>query len=98
MERICVDLKVTSENPMTGLRRIRVPKQHVENLREIIKFEFNQDLPEVVRNYRESKNGWISFNCGVGYAVIDADLLGGNADGEREQILNYDYNMYFRIK
>lgn len=41
------------------------------------------------------KDGTLHFTTGVGYAIIDADLLGGNGDGRAERAAN-DAGFYFQ--
>lgn len=44
-----------------------------------------RDPAEAVRKYRVNKRGNVTFKHGCGYAILDADLFGGNGDGTTER-------------
>ena len=73
-----------SVNPMSGAMRWRIPARSVKALME---WEgFNIDHVRGCRGVR--KDGTIHFTTGGGYAIFDADLLGGNGDGMAERRFN----------
>ena len=73
-----------SVNPMSGVTRWRIPARDVKTLME---WEgFNIDHVRGCRGVR--KDGTIHFTTGGGYAIFDADLLGGNGDGMAERRFN----------
>lgn len=43
------------------------------------------DPADVVRKYRVNKRGNVTFKHGFGYAILDADLFGGDGDGTTER-------------
>ena len=69
--------KVVYENTATALRRIEVSKQLLEDIvdfkRDIMKEEFSVTD---IRGFKE-KGDKFSFQCGVGYNVVEKDLLKG---------------------
>lgn len=46
---------------------------------------------DMARDARQSTSyeGGFTFHTGCGYAIFDADLLGGNGDGQTEKMLNW---------
>lgn len=83
--------RVTYQNPITGLRTIELDR---EATRIVIEWhaKHGRDVFDVARRpgmqRRLTKRGRLAFKCGGGYAVIDADLLGGNGDGRAERAFN----------
>ena len=70
-------MRVTYENMSSGLRTIELTPQEswaVDNF-------LGGKLAETARSYRVNKRGLVTFKCGGGYDVIDADLLGGDGSG-----------------
>lgn len=69
--------KVVYENTTTALRKIEVSKQLLEDIvdfkRDIMKEEFSVTD---IRGFKE-KGDKFSFQCGVGYNVVEKDLLKG---------------------
>lgn len=51
------------------------------------------DPAETIRGYRENLHG-IRFHSGVGYSILDSDLLGGSTDGRALQ----DFESWFKDK
>lgn len=74
-----VKIKLVNENPYTGLRRWKVSKHDAPVILDFL----NGDTSKI-RSYRSHKDGGFGFSSGVGYAIIDADLLGGTGSGEAE--------------
>ena len=73
-----------SVNPMSGMTRWRIPARSVKTLMEWEGFDIAR-----VRGCRGvRKDGTIHFTTGGGYAIFDADLLGGNGDGMAERRFN----------
>ena len=80
-----------SVNPMSGAMRWRIPARSVKTLMEWEGFDIDR-----VRGCRGvRKDGTIHFTTGCGYAIFDADLLGGNGDGMAERRFN---DAGFRIR
>ena len=71
-----------SENPYSGLRRWAILDMQYDRLNAVYEDLGLGELKEYMRNYRHSdlKNTH-NFSTGGGYSIIDADLLGGDADG-----------------
>lgn len=81
---------LVSENNLTGARRWKLNKRDTSELMSWELFDISQ-----VRGSRGvRKDGTIHFTTGLGYAIIDADLLGGNGDGTAERRAN-DAGIYF---
>lgn len=71
-------MRVTYENMSSGLRTIELTP-----LESIVVEDFlDGKLAETARGYRVNKRGLVTFKCGVGYDVIDEDLLGGDGSGK----------------
>lgn len=70
------------ENPHSGLRRWAILDAQYRRLNAVYEDLGLGELKEYMRNYRHSdlKNTH-NFSTGGGYSIIDADLLGGDADG-----------------
>ena len=49
------------------------------------------DPASTIRSLRTCANGNYSFKHGGGYAILDADLLGGTGSGERERKFREDH-------
>lgn len=79
-----LDARVTYENPTSGLRTIELSRETEHAVRVWLNGR-GVDLDDVARRGRRNTRGRFTFKCGGGYAVIDADLLGGNADGTTER-------------
>ena len=80
-----------SVNPMSGVTRWRIPARSVKTLMEWDGFDIAR-----VRGCRGvRKDGTVHFTTGCGYAIFDADLLGGNGDGMAERRFN---DAGFRIR
>lgn len=90
-DRITLNPSLVSENRYTGVRRWKLNKWDTARL---VTWE-GFDVTKVRGSRGVRKDGTLHFTTGLGYAVIDADLLGGNGDGKAEQIAN-DAGIYFR--
>src|SRR5699024_12760314 len=76
-----IEVKMVSQDRWTGKRRYRIAKRDVARLMSWDGFDITK-----VRGCRGvRKDGTIHFTTGCGYAVCDADLLGGNGDGTAER-------------
>ncbi|PMB89424.1 hypothetical protein [Varibaculum cambriense] len=73
-------LKILRENPMTGVRTFAI---HPNDWPLVEKFYHDRGLnpADHIRNHRVNSAGQHTFRGGLGYDVIDADLLGGTGDG-----------------
>lgn len=73
-------LKILRENPMTGVRTFAI---HPNDWPLVEKFYHDRGLnpADHIRNHRVNSAGQHTFRGGLGYDVIDADLLGGNGNG-----------------
>ena len=76
-----IEVKMVSQDRWTGKRRYRIAKRDVAKLMSWDGF----DITKVRGSRGVRKDGTIHFTTGVGYAVFDADLLGGNGDGTAER-------------
>ena len=92
-----LDARVTYENQSSGLRTIELSYEAELWARDWLK-ERGVELEDVARRPRRNKRGRFTFACGVGYAVIDADLLGGNGDGETERAFNTETGRYIHVR
>lgn len=92
-----LDARVTYENQSSGLRTIELSYEAELWARDWLK-ERGVELEDVARRPRRNKRGRFTFACGVGYAVIDADLLGGNGDGETERAFNNETGRYIHVR
>lgn len=90
---------VTYQNPTTGLRTITLNKEatrivtewHASHGRDVFDVARRPGMRRQLR-----KGGRLAFKCGGGYAIFDADLLGGNGDGRAERAFNDETGFYFR--
>lgn len=89
-------MKVTHENQMTGLRTFELSREAYLVVSTWVREEHGEELIDVARSGRFNKRGNFTFKCGVGYAVVDADLLGGTGDGRTENKFNYVTGCYLR--
>ena len=73
-------LKILRENPMTGMRTFAI---HPNDWPLVEKFYHDRGLnpADHIRAHRINSEGQHTFRGGLGYDVIDADLLGGNGNG-----------------
>ncbi|CAM3108792.1 hypothetical protein STFE110948_02550 [Streptobacillus felis] len=75
--------KVESENAVTGMKRIKTEIGLLEEIKS-----FSNDLlekPIEIRRLNENVR-FFRWSCGVGYDVIDTDLLGGYSDGSMKRV------------
>ena len=80
-------MRVTYENPHTGLRTFElspIESQAVDTF-------LGGKLAQTARGYRINKRGLATFKGGLGYAVIDTDLLGGDGTGRTHKAFNDIY-------
>lgn len=78
------DLRVTYENPTSGLRTVALTPAAEQRVRDFLAAQ-GRTLEDTARRGRRNAHGLFTFKCGVGYAVVDADLLGGRGDGAQER-------------
>lgn len=90
-KRIVLKPILVSENRFTGARRWKLNARDTSALMKWSGF----DVSKVRGSRGVRKDGTLHFTTGLGYAVIDADLLGGNGDGKAEKLAN-DADIYFR--
>lgn len=89
--------RVTYENPTSGLRTIELSREAEHAVRSWLDGR-GVDLDDVARRGRRNKRGRFTFACGVGYAVVDADLLGGNGDGTMERLFENETGNVIRVR
>lgn len=89
--------RVTYENATSGLRTIELSREAEHAVRVWLDGR-GIDLDTVARRGRRNSRGRFTFKCGVGYAVIDADLLGGNADGTTERAFQNETGHYIHVR
>lgn len=75
-----VHVKHLREDPNTGRSRWKVPAQYAGLFWDFLDGDYSK-----VRAFRAHKDGGFGFSTGCGYAIFDADLLGGNGDGKAER-------------
>ena len=80
-----------SADPQSGVTRWRI---NAKDTALLVAQEWF-DVSGVRGSRGVRKDGTLHFTTGVGYAIIDADLLGGNGDGRAERAAN-DAGFYFR--
>lgn len=86
-------LKILRENPMTGIRTFAI---HPNDWPLVEKFYHERGLnpTDHIREHRVNSIGHHTFRGGLGYDVIDADLLGGNGDGRLHKQFERDTGRY----
>ena len=84
------DLRVTYSNPTSGLRTVELSADAERAAREFLAGR-GKSLEDTARRGRRNARGRFTFKCGVGYAVVDADLFGGSGDGQQERDF-WDFN------
>ena len=89
--------RVTYENQFSGSRTIELSYEAELWVRDWLEGR-GVELEDVARRPRRNKAGRFTFACGVGYAVVDADLLGGNGDGELERAFNNETGRYIYVR
>lgn len=92
-----LDARVTYLNKYTGGRTIELSPETEQVVRDWLQGR-GVELEDVARRGRRNKRGRFTFGCGIGYAVIDADLLGGNGSGELERAFNNDTGRYIHVR
>lgn len=88
-----IKLKVLRENPHTAIRTVAV----VDGWQAVAAWlESQGKVPaDTVRSFRVNRAGQITFKCGVGYDVIDDDLLGGDGSGRTRSAFERETNYGF---
>ena len=89
--------RVTYENQFSGSRTIELSYEAEFWVRDWLQGR-GLELEDVARRPRRNKRGHFTFGCGIGYAVIDADLLGGNGSGETERAFNTETGRYIHVR
>ena len=86
-------LKILRENPMTGVRTFAI---HPNDWPLVEKFYHDRGLnpADHIRNHRVNSQGQHTFRGGLGYDVIDKDLLGGTGDGRLHRKFERDTGRY----
>lgn len=84
--------QLVSENSFSGARRWKLNKRDAATL---VAWE-DFDITKVRGSHGVRKDGTIHFTTGGGYAIFDADLLGGTGDGAAERRAN-DAGLYIRL-
>lgn len=89
--------RVTYENPTSALRTIELSHEAWFAVASWLEAQGHGDPTSVPRRYRVNARGQVTFKCGVGYAVIDADLLGGTGDGLTESRFQSETDSYIFV-
>ena len=86
-------LKILRENPMTGVRTFAI---HPKDWPLVEKFYHDRGLnpADHIRDHRVNSAGQHTFKGGLGYDVVDADLLGGTGDGRLHRQFEGDTGRY----
>ena len=80
------------------IKRVNIDKHsgrqrwHVKPEGAKIILDFHNGDTSKIRAYRAHKNGGFGFSTGCGYAILDADLLGGTGDGNAERRFSNETN------
>ena len=78
------DMRVTYENPMSGARTVALTPAAEQRVRAFLASQ-GRALEDTARSGRRNAHGLFTFRCGLGYDVVDADLLGGTGSGAQER-------------
>ena len=81
-----------SENPTSGAQRWEMSKDMELEVAAWLAAQ-NKTIEETVRGYRETQ-GRVRFTTGIGYSILDADVLGGDGSGKAERQFQEDRNAY----
>ena len=92
-----LDARVTYENQFTGLRTVELSHEAERVVRDWLQGR-GLELEDVARRPRRNKRGHFTFATGCGYAVVDADLLGGDGSGAAEREFNIATGRTVRIR
>lgn len=84
MESTRIHVNYTGNNPVTGSQRWSI---NAKNVAKLLTWE-GFDIAKVRGSRGIRKDGTLHFTTGSGYAIFDADLLGGNGDGTAERNFN----------
>ena len=87
--------RTISENPYTGAHRWELSPSAERAVAAFLATK-GETLDGTARAFRRSANGAARFTTGVGYAIFDADLLGGDGSGAREREF-YDWGAAVHI-
>lgn len=98
-----IEFRKIYENKSTGLCtwELQNMDEHFRLLSDIVREEgWGESILDTARNGRINKKGKgkFTFHSGGGYDVVDADLLGGVADGRRTSVLKYKYGVHVQQK
>lgn len=80
-----------SENPTSGAQRWEMSKGMEQEVAAWLE-EQGKTIEETVRGYRETQ-GRVRFTTGIGYAILDADVLGGEGSGKAERRFEEERNV-----
>ena len=80
-----------SENPTSGAQRWEMSKDMEQEVEAWLEEEYGQTIEETVRYYRRTQ-GRVRFTTVIGYAILDADVLGGDGSGKAERKFQEDRN------
>ena len=92
-----LDARVIYTNKYSGGRTVELSHEAERVVRDWLQGR-GLELEDVARRPHRNKRGHFTFGCGIGYAVIDADLLGGNGSGELEREFNNATGRYIAIR
>ena len=78
-----LEFKVIRENPVSGMRTFeyRGTKEAWEAFRGYCLSQLGSDPIYIAREARMNARDRFTWRCGLGYDVVSADLLGGEANG-----------------
>lgn len=84
-----------SENPTSGAQRWELSSHARIVVEEWLKAQGKGNPRDLIRGYRyNSIRGTVRFTTGIGYAILDADLLGGDGSGAAERKFQDDTGYY----
>ena len=78
-----LEFKMIRENPVSGMRTFeyRGTREAWEAFRGYCLSQLGSDPIDIAREARMNARDRFTWRCGLGYDVVSADLLGGEANG-----------------
>jgi len=95
VERRESKIKVLRSNPMTGQRTNAMDRSDYRNIVKPWLEKEGKDPKETIRGFKINSKGEITFKSGVGYNVIDEDVLGGDGTGRTYERFKKETGLYF---
>lgn len=90
-------VRQTYVNNMSGLRTLELSDRAWKVVRGWYESQGIEPSGETIRGFRVNAKGRVTFKAGVGYAVFDSDLLGGDGSGDAQNRFEDDTDAYLWI-